>query len=103
MNKGFKILGIGQSLPNKVLTNNEIEAITPGSSASWVEEKLGIKERRISTDDTVVSLGTASGQEALSDSGLSIDEIDLIIVNTSSSDKVSPSVACMIQNQLKVY
>lgn len=100
VNKGIKFLGIGQSLPNNVLTNKELESISSGSSASWIENKLGIQERRISIDDTVVTLGAASASEALKDSGLSKDKIDLIIVNTSSSDKVSPSVACMIQDKL---
>lgn len=102
MNKGFKILGIGQSLPIKVVSNKDIESITPGSNATWIEEKLGIKHRRISTNDSVVTLGTLSATEALLDSGLSKDDIDLIIVNTSSSDKLSPSVACIIQNQLEL-
>mgnify|MGYP006073949507 CR=1 FL=1 len=101
-NKGIKFLGIGQSLPNNVLTNKELESITPGSSASWIEEKLGIEQRRISTVDSVVSLGAASASEALLDSGLAKFDIDLIIVNTSSPDKLSPSVACMIQNELEL-
>lgn len=102
MTKGFKILGIGQSLPSKVLSNKEIESITLGSSASWIEEKLGIQQRRISTNDSVVTLGTLSATEALLDSGLAKGDVDLIIVNTSSSDKLSPSVACMIQNKLEL-
>jgi len=102
MSKGIRFLGIGQSLPDNVLTNKELESITPGSSASWIEEKLGIEERRISTIDSVVSLGTASAREALLDSGLLEDDIDLIVVNTSSSDKLSPSVSCMIQNKLEL-
>ena len=52
VNKGIKILGIGQSLPNKVLTYKELESILSGSSTSWIENKLGIQERRISIDDT---------------------------------------------------
>ena len=60
VNKGIKFLGIGQSLPNNVLTNKELESISSGSSASWIENKLGIQERRISIDDTVVTLGAAS-------------------------------------------
>jgi len=100
MNKGMKFLGIGQSLPNNVVSNKKIESITLGSNAEWIEEKLGIQERRISTDDNVVTLGAAAATEALNDSGLSKNDIDLIIVNTSSADKVSPSVACMIQDKL---
>lgn len=100
MNKGLKILGIGQSLPSKIVTNKKIESITPGSNANWIEEKLGIQERRISVNETVVTLGSDSASEAINDSGLLKKDIDLIIVNTSSSDKISPSVSCMIQNQL---
>ena len=96
----MKFLGIGQSLPTNIVTNKKIESLTPGSNAEWIEDKLGIQERRISMDDTVVTLGSASATEALKDSGLSKDDIDLIIVNTSSADKVSPSVACMIQEKL---
>ena len=98
----LKILGIGQSLPQNKVTNKDIEQITEGSKAEWISEKLGIQERRIaSSNENVVTLGTNSALEALKDANLSPNEIDLIIVNTSSSDKVSPSVACMIQNQIE--
>jgi 3-oxoacyl-[acyl-carrier-protein] synthase III len=100
MTNGIKFLGIGQSLPTNIVTNKKIESLTLGSNAKWIEDKLGIQERRISTDDTVVSLGSASATEALKDSDLSNNDIDLIIVNTSSADKLSPSVACMIQDKL---
>ena len=98
----LKILGIGQSLPQNKVTNKDIEQITEGSKAEWISEKLGIQERRIaSSNENVVTLGTNSALEALKDANLSPNEIDLIIVNTSSPDKVSPSVACMIQNQIE--
>ena len=100
MNDGIKFLGIGQSLPTNIVTNKKIESLTPGSNAKWIEDKLGIQERRISIDDTVVTLGYASATEALKDSGLNKEDIDLIIINTSSADNVSPSVACMIQDKL---
>lgn len=98
----LKILGIGQSLPQNKVTNKDIEQITEGSKAEWISGKLGIQERRIaSSNENVVTLGTNSALEALKDANLSPNEIDLIIVNTSSPDKVSPSVACMIQNQIE--
>ena len=98
----LKILGIGQSLPQNKVTNKDIEQITEGSKAEWISKKLGIQERRIaSSNENVVTLGTNSALEALKDANLSPNEIDLIIVNTSSSDKVSPSVACMVQNQIE--
>ena len=98
----LKILGIGQSLPQNKVTNKDIEQITEGSKAEWISGKLGIQERRIaSSNENVITLGTNSALEALKDANLSPNEIDLIIVNTSSPDKVSPSVACMIQNQIE--
>ena len=101
--KGIKILGIGQSVPSYIVDNKTIETITPGSKAEWIEDKLGIKERRVvKCNENVVSLGAQAAKEAINDSGLSLDEIDLLIVNTSSSDHLSPSVACMIQNKLKL-
>lgn len=100
MKYNFKIIGIGQSVPENVVTNQDIEKITAGSSADWIEDKLGILERRIVTNDNVVTLGVKSAKEALLDAEVNINEIDLIIVNTSSSDKLSPSVACMIQKEL---
>jgi len=101
MKSNIKILGIGQSVPRNIITNSDIECITPGSNAEWIEEKLGIKQRHIaSLEENVVTLGTNAAIEALEDANISPTEIDLIIVNTSSADKVSPSVACMIQNHL---
>jgi len=100
MKYNFKILGIGQSVPTNIVTNTDIESITNGSNADWIHDKLGILERRISTNDNVVTLGVESAREAMHDAGILPTEIDLIIVNTSSPDKVSPSVACMIQNQI---
>lgn len=100
MKYNFKILGIGQSVPTNVVTNQDIENITQGSNADWIHDKLGILERRISTNDNVVTLGVESAREAMHDAGILPTEIDLIIVNTSSPDKISPSVACMIQNEI---
>mgnify|MGYP003706255045 FL=1 len=100
MKYNFKILGIGQSVPTNIVTNTDIESITNGSNADWIHDKLGILERRISTNDNVVTLGVESAREAMHDAGILPTEIDLIIVNTSSPDKVSPSVACMIQTQI---
>lgn len=100
MKSKLKILGIGQSVPDSIVTNKDIELRTKGSSAEWIYDKLGIQERRISEVDSVVTLGVKSAREAIEDAGISPSDIDLIVVNTSSSDKVSPSVACMIQNEL---
>lgn len=97
----LKLLGIGSSVPQKVYTNRDLETITVGSKAEWIEDKLGIQQRHVcDQDEDVVSLGHTAAVEALADAGLSGNDIDLIVVNTSSPDKVSPSVACMIQDKL---
>jgi 3-oxoacyl-[acyl-carrier-protein] synthase-3 len=102
MKSNIKILGIGQSVPNNIVTNFDIELKTPGSNAEWIYDKLGILERRLATlNDDVVTLGVESSLEALKDANISPSDIDLIVVNTSSADKLSPSVACIIQEKLK--
>ena len=100
MKSKIKILGIGHSVPKMVYTNEYIEQITDNSNAEWIYNKLGIQQRYISTDEDVVSLGTASALEALEDANFDVNDLNLIIVNTSSADKLSPSVACMIQNNI---
>jgi 3-oxoacyl-[acyl-carrier-protein] synthase-3 len=100
MNKNLKINGIGMAVPHKVYTNEDIQRITPNSKADWIEDKWGIKQRHVCTTENVVELGFQAAQQALTMADMLDHEIDLIIVNTSSSDKLSPSVSCMIQNKL---
>lgn len=100
MKYNVQLKGIGMEVPSKVITNKDIEKITPGSKAEWIKDKLGIEQRHVCTAENVVTLGSNAAQQALQMANIFKDEIDLIVVNTSSSDKISPSVACMIQNQL---
>lgn len=101
MKSKLKLLGIGSSVPQKVYTNKDLESITVGSKAEWIEDKLGIQQRHVcGENEDVVSLGHMAALEALNDAELNASDIDLIIVNTSSPDKVSPSVACMIQDRI---
>ena len=100
MKYSLKINGIGSEVPSKLIKNEEIEKITPDSSADWIKDKLGIEQRYVCTSDNVVTLGVKAARSALQVAGMLENEIDLIVVNTSSADKLSPSVACMIQNEL---
>lgn len=88
-------------VPSKVVKNKDIEKITPDSKAEWIKDKLGIEQRHVCTTENVVSLGFGAAQRALRMADMFENEIDLIVVNTSSSDKISPSVACMIQHRLR--
>jgi len=100
MKYNVQIKGIGMETPSKIVTNKDVEKITPNSKAEWIKDKLGIEQRHICTTENVVDLGFGAAQRALLMADMFEDEIDLIVVNTSSSDKISPSVACMIQHRL---
>jgi len=97
LNVGIK--GTGSYLPSKILTNKEIEKVV-NTSDDWIFQKLGISERRIAEDHESPSyMGFEAAKKALESSGLTIDDIDLIIVATSSPEKISPSTACIIHSK----
>ena len=101
--RGVKIIGTGSYVPEKVLTNEELEKMVD-TSAEWIEKTLGIKERRIATPSEATSdLAVEAAKGAISDAGLKIEDIDLIIVATSTPDRISPSTACIVQDKLKAY
>lgn len=101
MNKGVGILGIGSYLPEKVLTNKELEQIVD-TSDEWIVDRTGIRERRI-VDSTVATsdLATYAAEQALQDAGITADEVDLIIVATATPDMFFPSTACLVQDKIK--
>lgn len=95
-----KITGVGKALPDKRLTNADLEKMVDTSDA-WISQRVGIKERRIAADGEWTShLATRAAADALKMSGLSADQIDLILVATSTPDTVYPSVACLVQKHL---
>ncbi len=96
------IVGIGISLPDKVLTNIELEKMVD-TSDDWIVTRTGIKERRVVDADTNVSdLAASAGLAAIADAGLSPDEIDLVIVATGSPEMIWPSTACLSQVKMKL-
>jgi 3-oxoacyl-[acyl-carrier-protein] synthase III len=99
---GITIAGIGSALPKRVVTNDEI-ATKIDTSDEWIFNKLGVKERRIASDiETPSVLGYRAALSALKDANLSKEDLDLIIVATSSPEQISPSTACIIHNKLKI-
>ncbi|BBB93232.1 MAG TPA: beta-ketoacyl-ACP synthase III [Methylomusa anaerophila] len=95
------ILGIGSYVPDKVLTNKDLEKIVD-TSDEWIVERTGIKERRVAAVHTATSdLATRAAERALADAGLSAADIDLIIVATATPDMFFPSVACLVQDNIK--
>jgi 3-oxoacyl-[acyl-carrier-protein] synthase-3 len=95
------ISGTGMYVPEKVLPNTYFEKV--GSSDEWIFNTLGIKERRVVTDELTSDLAAKAGLNAILDAGLKVEDIDLIIVATSTPDKQAPSAACFVQEKLKAH
>ena len=98
-----RIIGTGSYLPEKIYTNEQLENMV-NTSDKWIFQNLGIKERRIASSAQATSdLGSAAGVRAIENAGLSPMDIDLIIVATSTPDRMAPSTACIIQDKIKAY
>ncbi|CAH0250611.1 beta-ketoacyl-ACP synthase III [Peribacillus sp. NPDC101481] len=98
MNAG--ILGLGRYLPDKIVTNADLEKIMD-TSDEWIRTRTGIEERRIAKDDIDTSdMAYEAAKAALKNAEILAEEIDLILVATVTPDQSFPSVACMIQEKL---
>lgn len=100
--KEVKIAGIGRYVPEKIVTNDDLSKIVD-TNDEWITTRTGIKERRISEGENTSDLGTKAALNAIKDAGLSVDDIDLIIVSTSSPDALSPSTAVYIQRNIGAF
>ncbi|WP_297992677.1 beta-ketoacyl-ACP synthase III [Anoxybacillus sp.] len=94
------IIGIGRYLPERIVTNKELEQ-RMDTSDEWIRTRTGIEERRIASDDMDTSdMGYIAAKRALDDAGISPEQIDFILVATVTPDRAFPSVACMLQEKL---
>ncbi len=97
-----KIIGTGSYLPAKTLTNFDLEKIVE-TSHDWIVSRSGIHERHIAADDELTSdLALRASLQAIKAAGIGADEIDLIIVATTSPDQIFPSTACILQDKLGI-
>lgn len=97
-----RITGTGSYLPEKVVTNQDLEQMMD-TSDEWIRERTGIKRRHIAADgETSGDMGLAAARKALDMAGIAASDVDLIIVGTTTPDKVFPSTACIIQRRLGV-
>jgi 3-oxoacyl-[acyl-carrier-protein] synthase-3 len=96
------IIGIGSYVPENILTNEDIDLLSNGSSSDWTKEKLGIEERRVVLDELPSDLAYHAAINAIEDAGITKEDIDLIIVATSSSDRISPSTAIIMAKRLDI-
>jgi 3-oxoacyl-[acyl-carrier-protein] synthase-3 len=94
------ITGWGMAVPERVMTNADLERMVE-TSDEWIVSRTGIKERRVvGPDDSTTSLSTAAARQALERAGLEPADIDLIIVGTCTPDQFLVSQACLVQAEL---
>ena len=94
-----KFLGIGHYCPENIVTNYQLSSIVD-TSHEWIIKRTGISERRISTGEGTVDLAVTAAKNALKMAGCIPESIDIIIVATTSPDRIMPSTACSVQSVL---
>jgi len=94
------ITGWGTAVPERVLTNADLEKMVD-TSDEWIVSRTGIKERRMASEEqTTASLATEAALAALQVAGLKPSDVDLIIVSTSSPEHIFPATACLVQDRI---
>lgn len=97
-----RVIGTGSYLPEKILTNRDLERIVD-TSDEWIRTRTGIEQRHIAADnETASDMALNASREAMKAGGVSADQIDLIIVATTTPDVIFPSTACILQDKLGV-
>ncbi len=94
------ITGTGSCLPERVVTNQELEEMVD-TTDEWIRERTGILQRHIAGEkETTASMGAKAAREALDAAGLAPDDVDMIVLATTTPDRIFPSTACHIQREL---
>lgn len=97
-----RIAGTGSYLPERVMTNDELERIVD-TSDRWIRERTGIRQRHIAADgESCGDLAVAAAERALEAAGMDATDIDLIVVATATPEQIFPSTACHVQYRLGV-
>ena len=102
---GTKIIGTGIYVPEKILTNFDLEKMVD-TSDEWITTRTGIKERRIAEKESVVDMAVKASEKALNEANVNPEDLDLIILATLTPEKRFPSTACLVQARIgakKVY
>lgn len=98
-----KIVGTGSYVPETIYTNQYLESIVD-TNDQWIQEQLGIKERRIAAPKQATSdLGAEAALNAIDSAGIGVMDIDLIIVATATPDRLAPSTAAILQDKIQAY
>ena len=96
-----KIAGTGSYLPPKILTNQDLEKMVD-TTDEWIFSRTGIRERHIVKDETTSDLAHEAAKQAIAAASIQASDIDLIVVATTTPDKIFPSVAVMVQRKLGI-
>src|SRR6266571_4043639 len=95
-----RIAGTGSSTPETIVSSTEL-ATRLGTSVDWIRDILGVDERRLAAaTETTSDFAAEASRRALANSGLTIDDIDLLIVATTTPDRLAPSTAAIVQRKL---
>ena len=98
-----RIVGTGRFLPERVLTNADLEKMVD-TSDEWIKTRTGVERRHIAAEnETTSDLCVGAAARAMEDAGVEADEIDLIVVGTTSPDLVFPNVATLVQERLGIH
>lgn len=97
------ITGWGMAMPEKILTNDDIAKMVD-TTDDWIRSRTGIRERRIANDhQTTASLATDAATRALRRANLPPDDLDMIIVSTSTPEHIFPATACLVQDRIGAW
>ncbi|MCD8223618.1 MAG: ketoacyl-ACP synthase III [Clostridiales bacterium] len=94
-----KIIGTGSYLPDRIVTNDELAGMME-TSDEWIRSRTGIAERRIALDEGTTGMAVKAARRALESAGVEAEELDLILLATSTQDHLFPSGACEVQATL---
>ena len=103
MSHSARITGTGSYLPQKVLTNKDLEQFLD-TTEEWIFSRSGIRQRHIAAEGEFTSdLAEVASREALKSAGRQASDVDLIVVATTTADQIFPSTACLLQNRLGIH
>lgn len=95
----IKFLGTGAYVPEKRITNDDLSKLVD-TSDEWISQRVGVKERRVSVDETAADFGAKAAETALKSAGITPDALDLIIGSTISHEDLSPTMAGAVQRKI---
>ncbi len=98
-----RIAGTGRYLPERIMTNADLEKMVD-TSDEWIRTRTGVERRHIAEEDQTTSdLCVGAAERAMADAGVTADDIDLIVIGTTSPDLVFPNIATLVQERLGIH